>query len=127
MHAHRERERDADRKKERKIERRSLYSSPALILFIQWICFSLRNPPLISFHVSLWSQFYRFTTSKSLSIYFYFSLFLFPILLTKLFCVQEMHSSGGGKRATVCNSRRSIGGHITCTPISFVNRIHLII
>lgn len=38
-------------RKERKAARRSLYSLPTLILFIQWICFSLRNPPLISFHL----------------------------------------------------------------------------
>lgn len=38
-------------RKQRKAARRSLYSLPTLILFIQWICFSLHNPPLISFHL----------------------------------------------------------------------------
>lgn len=50
----------------------SLYSLPALILFIQWICFSFHNPPLISFHLSLWSQSYHFT--KVTSEHFSFSL-----------------------------------------------------
>lgn len=67
-HSHTQMERDG--KKERKTARRSLYSLPTLILFIQWICFSLRNPPLISFHLSLWSQFCRFTkvTSKNFPV-----------------------------------------------------------
>lgn len=69
--AHAGRETERCRWKERQRERDILFILfPALILFIQRICFSLRNPPLIPFHLSLWSQFSRFTevTSENISL-----------------------------------------------------------
>lgn len=49
--------------------RHFLCSLPTLILFIHWMCFSLCNPPLISSHLSLCSQFCRFSkvTSENFS------------------------------------------------------------
>lgn len=65
----RQNERETCTERERERARHFLCSLPTLILFIHRMCFSLCNPPLISSHLSLCSQFCRFSkvTSENFS------------------------------------------------------------